>query len=94
MKKGAIFISILLTIIIGLSLVQVILSNSLSTTGLDLSRIEKETKLYKNENAVLREKLLIATSLSEIASKAAALGFSQNKSRVFVRTSMPIAVKP
>lgn len=81
------------SVILFLSLVQVILSNSLSTTGIDLSKIEEEVSIYKNENYVLREKLLLATSLTQVASSAAVLGFTNSKSNIYIDSSVPVAIK-
>lgn len=94
MKKQSILITSLIFIVIVLSLVQVVLSNSLSTTGLDLYNIDNQVLAIKNENSSIREKLLSETSLTEIASKAAEEGYIAENSHVFVGSSIPVAVKP
>lgn len=94
MKKQSALITSLITIIIVLSLVQITLSNSLSTTGIDLSLIQEEVQAYKSQNSILREKLLLTTSYTQLASISATLGFAHQKSRVYVGKSLPVALKP
>jgi len=84
MKKPILFIIAIISIIVSLSIVQVTVSNNLSTTGVDLAKIEEEISFYKKENTVLKEKLLVSSSLDNIASKAAELGFIEEKTRVFL----------
>lgn len=93
MKKPIIFIIAIICIIVSLSIVQVTVSNNLSTTGVELAKIEEKITFYKKENAVLKEKLLISSSLDSIASKAAELGFVEEKSRVFL-SKPPLAKRP
>ncbi len=93
-QQSKILITIIISIVIVLSVVQVTVSNSLSTTGITLSKIEQETSLYKQENALLREKYLLYGSFTQIASKAAALGFIEGRSQVVVGNIVPIAAAP
>ena len=93
MKKQSIFITTIIITVIFLSIVQVVVSSSLSITGIDLSLIEKKGNVYKTENSILKEKLLYASSLSQIASKAATLGFVESSSIVVIRSSLPVAIK-
>lgn len=81
MKKPILFIILIITIIVSLSIIQVAVSNNLSTTGVELARIEEKIATYKKENVLLRQKLLIASSLDTIASKAAEMGFVEEKTR-------------
>lgn len=87
----------LLLFIIGtvilLSLVQTILSNTLSTSGTLMNKINKEIQAYKTENSKLSEKLFAATALTNIAIKAAKAGFSQSKNQFLVNKSLPLAVR-
>lgn len=94
MKKPFFFIGFITLTIICLSIVQVVISNSLSTTGLDLAKIEKELHAYQRENDTLRQRVLIASSLTRIASVAGELGFTSKKFEVFLTTPLPLAVKP
>ena len=94
MKKPFFFIGFMSLTIICLSIVQVIISNSLSTTGLDLAKIERELHTYQRENDTFRQKVLITSSLTQIASVAGELGFTSKKSEIFLTTPLPLAVKP
>ena len=92
MKKSGIILFITVTIIL-LSIAQTILSNMLSTSGVPMSKINKELQAYKTENTQIREKLFLRSSLINIASKAAELGFVESKSEFVLKTSMPLAVR-
>ena len=92
MKKSVIILFITATIIL-LSIAQTILSNMLSTSGVPMSKINKELQAYKTENTQIREKLFLRSSLINIASKAAELGFVESKSEFVLKTSMPLAVR-
>lgn len=93
-KKSVIFITVIIMSIVVLSIGQVVVSNSLSTTGITLAKIEKEIDSYSLENALLREKLLADESLHHIASYAATVGFVETRSQLVIGRSMPIAIKP
>lgn len=93
MRRPLVFLFFLFSIIMLLSVVQVVVSNRLSTTGLELAKMQEEMKLYKNENALLSERLLEASSLTQIASKAAELGFVEARSLIVVSAHVPIAAK-
>lgn len=94
MKKTKLFITSIVLMIIFLSVIQVVVSNSLSTVGVTLVKLQKEISFYKKENAILREKLLTASSLTNIASHAAELGFVEEKTYVLLPAPLPLAVKP
>lgn len=93
MKKPVLFIILIITIVVSLSIIQVSVSNNLSTTGVELAKIEEKIMIYKKENAVLQEKLLLASSFDTIASKAGEMGFIEEKSRVFL-PKLPLAARP
>jgi cell division protein FtsL len=94
MKKPILFIALIIAIIVGLSIVQVTVSNSLSTTGIELAKIEDQIDAYKKENAKLSEELLTVSSFDTIASKAAAMGFVEEKKHLVLTSPLPIAAKP
>ncbi|OGH29383.1 MAG: hypothetical protein A3B41_01115 [Candidatus Levybacteria bacterium RIFCSPLOWO2_01_FULL_37_26] len=94
MKRHKITItSAFFLIIILLSIVQAIVSNRLSTSGIVLGKIEEETRYYKTENAALAEGIFLETSLNNIASRAAVLGFVKEKSPLVLTTSDVVAVR-
>lgn len=93
MKRPALLITISIFTILILSIAKTVVSNRLSTTGIALEKTESELNSYKTQNLVLREKLLAMSSLTNIASKAALLGFVENKSQVILTKPLPLAIK-
>jgi len=94
MKKPYIIITFLIGLVIALSIGKAFLHNMLSTSGIFVSEAEKEISFYKTQNAILSERLLTESSLTNITEKAAKAGFtSENKSMV-IETSRPLAVRP
>ncbi|HVZ58182.1 MAG TPA: hypothetical protein VG935_00300 [Patescibacteria group bacterium] len=91
MKKPFVFIGINIAIIVGLSIVQVIAANSISTTGIQLSRIEDQIASVKKENTIIREQVLTLSALTTIASEASEMGFVQSKSPLVVTQPLPLA---
>lgn len=93
MKKSLFFINFIIFIIITLSVIQVVVSNSLSTKGVLLSQLEDEIRIYKKENSLIREKVLVMSSFTNIASKAGELGFVEDKSQIVLTPTLLLAVK-
>lgn len=93
MKKPALVISFLCIIILFLSVVQVVVSSKLSTTGVVLGNLDDAINAYKKNNEVLSEKLLSASSYSHIASAAATIGFVSTKSHVYLTSPLPLAIR-
>lgn len=92
MKRPLTIIIITFIIIIGLSVVQVSVSNQLSTTGTELAEVEHQIDQYKKENTQLQEKVLLASSLTTIAKKAEKKGFIEPKSFVYLTTQPQLAL--
>ena len=93
MKKPIFLIMFSIFIIITLSVVKTAVSGKLSTSGVSLSRREGEISSYKTQNLILREKLLAVSSLNNISSKAALLGFVEKKSEFVLTRPLPLAIK-
>jgi hypothetical protein len=85
--------SALFLIIILLSIIQVVVSNRLTTSGIILGKIEEDIRNYKTENATLAERFFLVTSLNNISSRAAVLGFVKEKSPLILTTSDIVAVR-
>lgn len=94
MKRQSLVIMLAIFIIILLSIWQVVVSNRLSTAGILVGKIEDEISFYEKENALLAEELFLASSLQSLASRAASLGFVENKSQFVLKTSLPFALRP
>ena len=93
MKKPILVLTILFLSIIALSVARVVVSNGMSTSGIDLDKIQASASSYKIQNAILKEKLLSITSLEYVASKASALGFVESKTSISLTKSIPLAIK-
>lgn len=93
MKKPFLIIATLIIIILGLSFVRSIISNSMSTSGSLLSDIQEKSQVYELENSIMKEKIYSYSSLASVASEAARLGFVDHKSVVSFSEKMPIAVR-
>ena len=93
MKRQTFIITFAIFIIIFLSVAQATVSNRLSTAGIGLKEIEDKIRFYKEQNGILSERILAASSLANIASRAARLGFVEDKSQIVLKTSLPFALK-
>ena len=93
MKKPIVFIFVLTFSILFLSILQVVVSNRMSTAGVSLAVLEDEIKNYRIQNALLSEKLLTIASYTHIAFTADKEGFISAKSEVILTASLPLAVK-
>jgi len=84
MKKSILIILVLVISIISLAVLRTVLSNVLSTSGLEVGKIGSEIEIYKTENLLIKEKLYREESLHNVASKASELGFLENKDRLVI----------
>ncbi len=91
MKKSVVVVSIIVCIVIILSIVQVTVANMISTKGIEVSKMEQAIQDYKRKNTLMKEKILEQASYTEIASKAATLGFVEEKNSVYLSTPLPLA---
>jgi hypothetical protein len=94
MKKPYFVIIFLFGLTILLSMTKAILQNTLSTSGIYLSKAQDEINFYKTQNAILSEELLKASSLTTIAQKASEVGFTSENKLMIIKTSIPLAAKP
>lgn len=93
MKKPIAFVFFLTITIISLSVLQVVVSNRLSTSGILLDKLEKEIDTYEKENYALKEELYTLASLTQIASSAGSFGFVGKRHEVVLMGQPPIALK-
>ena len=91
MKRPALFIALNILVIIALSIVQVVAANSISTTGIELSKIQDEITTLQKQNEVLHEQVLSLSSLNSIASRAASMGFQESKATLVIAQPLPLA---
>lgn len=92
MKKGYTLGILILTIAI-LFGVRAYVSNSITTSGVELGKAEDEAYVLKTENVIIKEKILELSSLTHIASEAGELGFQESKSNFALSKERPIAYK-
>jgi cell division protein FtsL len=94
MKKPAHIILFFVGIIVLLSVVKVIAYNGLSISGVFVGKVEDEINFYKTQNAILSEKLLTLSSLTNISERAEKEGFiNENRSIMIIEKSKSLAVK-
>lgn len=91
MKITRLIILFIFVTIFGLAIGQVVVANSLSTTGIELAKLQTEIKDYKKQNAILKEKVLSAGSLTKIASTAGELGFVSSTKTIDISSPLPLA---
>lgn len=91
MKRPKLFIGLIFALVILLSVVRVSIENSISTTGIELVALNEELDEYKKDNYQLEEKYLRESSLTQIASRAAELGFVDTEKTVNLSTPLPLA---
>ena len=94
MKKPALIITFLIVLIIVLSVINAVVHNRLSTSGVFVGELEEQISFYKTQNAILSEEFLTSSSLTNIADRALELGFTnKNQPLLVLKTSKPLAVK-
>lgn len=89
--KNRTIISLLIIVILFLAVARVAVLNSMSTNGIELDKMQAEIDMYRKENTILQEKVLEASSLTEVASEAASLGFVDAKNEIYLNTPLPLA---
>jgi hypothetical protein len=93
MKKPALIITTLVLTIVVLSVVKIFVSNRIATSGVVLGKVQEELLSYKLENTILSEKLYTLSSLTNIASKAYDLGYTDSKTDYVLSNQVPVAIK-
>lgn len=91
MKNPVLFIGLNVLLVVGLSVIQVVAANSISTTGIQLGKVEQQIADLKKQNAILREQVLGLSSLNTIASRASEMGFEEAKSPLVITAPLPLA---
>ncbi len=92
MKKPLLLLIFFVSIVLGLSIIQVAVSNKLSTTGIELENLQSQITKYKKENTTLEEKVLEASALINVSKKAKALGLVETKSQIYLSNPLPLAL--
>ncbi|HLB60581.1 MAG TPA: hypothetical protein VJL83_03160 [Patescibacteria group bacterium] len=82
MKKRTL-LSVLISCTIVLSLVQIVVSHSLSIVGVHLTRIDGEMEGLRASNEFLKHQIASASAITAIAEQAQSNGFSSAEYRYF-----------
>jgi len=78
-----------------LSLIQISLSNILSTGGIQIAASQEQIIAYQKENAQLEEQIYSLASLTHIAEEAEKMGYVKDHTTAFVLSNpTPLAIKP
>ncbi|MBI2442572.1 MAG: hypothetical protein HYV40_01530 [Candidatus Levybacteria bacterium] len=92
MKKLLFLFTGLLSIIIVLTITRAVVSNTLSTSGIDLNRLDDEIHTYKRETALMEEKLLHAAAYTTLQEEAKKRGYEQATSQIILSSPIPMAL--
>lgn len=91
MKITRLIIIFIFVTILSLAIGQVVVANSLATSGIELAKLQTDIQKYKKQNAILNEKVLYLGSLTKIASEAGQLGFVNTTKTIDISSPLPIA---
>ncbi len=91
MKKKYLFLVLLILTVIGLSVLRTFVLNNISTSGVELGQIQDELDTLQTQNAVLAEQVYSYSSLTNISSKAAEMGFVNQGSQFVLTAPVPVA---
>lgn len=96
MRRGYLLLTTLGMTVILLSIVQISVSNFLSTGGIQLSLIQSQIQDYQRENAILKEKIYSVASLTHISEEANKMGYVEGSSQkaLVIANPVPLAIKP
>lgn len=93
MKKPIYLIGALIVIIIALFVVKTVVSNRISTSGLELGDAQEKIADYKTQNTILRQKIFSESSLIYLSQKATKEGFIEDSSTLAVTKGLSLARK-
>lgn len=84
---------LLLSVVVLLEGVQVYLSNRIAGTSIEVARLQTQIKEVDEKNISLKSQLLSLSSFESIASRAAEMGFIENKnSDITLKAPIPVAL--
>lgn len=93
MRNPAFLLTIMFLVIIALAAFQVVVSNKLSTSGVLISSLYKESQFYKDENEALKTQVYSGLSIASISARAKEMGFVQSNSPVIIRAGTRVALR-
>lgn len=91
MKKLELIVLLLFIVLVAFQGVHVFVANSVSAGSLSAVEIKEKIQILEEENIELSSKILDFASFEGVASKAAALGFSEPKSVISLYSPLQVA---
>lgn len=91
--KYSLILKFLILLTLFLAVGRVVVSNLISTSGVELGRINEDVAFIKIQNDSLREELFSRESFGNIASEAAKMGFSDKETNFVLTSPLPIAAR-
>lgn len=91
--KYKLILKTLIILTLFLAVGRVVVANLISTSGVELGRINEEIATVKSQNDSLREELYTKESFVNIASEAARIGFSEGNSSFVLTSPLPFALR-
>ncbi|RJQ26253.1 hypothetical protein C4577_03900 [Candidatus Parcubacteria bacterium] len=92
MRKINILIFMLIVISFTLEIANIYLSNKVTSNSIYASKIEQQIKDLDNKNQILKSDILNYTSFEMISSRAAELGFVENKEYITLSSPLDLAI--
>lgn len=86
-------LKILIVTLFVLAIGRVVVSNLISTSGVELGKLDEEIAILKTQNDSLREELFSKESFENIASEAAKIGFTDNAQNFVLTSPPPVALR-
>lgn len=83
----------ILVVLLCLSLVKVLLSARLATSGTNLAQAEVKSQQLIDQNRLLNKEIIEHSSLIKISSEAAKLGLVKNEKVVNLTLEVPVALR-
>lgn len=93
MKSPVFLLTIMFVVIIALAAFQVVMSSKLSTAGLELTSIYKETQFFGDENEFIKKQIFSTLSIASISARAKEMGFSQNNQPLIIKAGARVALR-
>ena len=84
---------LLVLFVVVLLVIQVVVSNRLATTGVEITEIEQDILVQKELNNDLRQKIASVSSLMSLKDRSQDIGFNQPISPNYLSNEFPVALE-
>lgn len=92
-NRSSLLLSAIFLTIVVLAVVQLVVSNKLSTSGVLLSSIKEQSQLYQQENKALDMEIAKTLSITNLVARAKDAGFVKDYSPLVVSSAQSFALK-